>query len=161
MADKKKKKPKGFLRFLAFVLIWLVPLGYIAYVTIDITTTTPTTTEGGRTIVFSIWSLLIFGTLLITYVLRLRKKLQKTIDVSEIQGRPLPAFWRFVQMLEYAISFGIMIGLVYVINALSDVLYTFGIVSLVSGTIGYVLLMIDSIIREKYYQEQKLLEKIK
>lgn len=161
MADKKKKKPKGFLRFLAFILIWLVPLAYIAYVTIDITTVTPITTEGGRRIVFSIWSLLIFGTLLITYVLRLRKKLSKTIEVSEIQGRPLPAFWRLVQLIEYAVSFGLLIGLVYVINALSDVLYTFGIVSLISGTIGYVLLFIDSVIREKYYQEQKLLEKIK
>jgi hypothetical protein len=154
-----KKKAKNLLRTIAFILIWIVPLAYIGYVAIDITATTPTNTESGSRVVFSVWALIVFATLLIVYIIQVRKRLIKVLDVSDIQGRPVPAFWRFVQLLEYAISFALLIGLVYVISALSNVLYTFGIVSLISGTIGYVLLMIDSIKREKIYQENKVLSK--
>jgi hypothetical protein len=153
------KKPKSLLRSIAFILIWIVPLAYIGYVAIDITATTPTNTESGSRVVFSVWALIIFATLLIVYIIQVRQRLIKVLDVSDIQGRPVPAFWRLVQLLEYAISFALLIGLVYVISALSNVLYTFGIVSLISGTIGYVLLMIDSIKREKIYQENKVLGK--
>jgi hypothetical protein len=155
----KKKKQGNLLRAIAFTLIWLVPLIYIGYITIDITTTTPTETPSGQRIVFSVWSLLVLGILLIVYIMQVRKRLLKVIDVSDIQGRPVPAFWRFVQLIEYAVSFGILIGAVYVISALSNVLYTFAIVSLISGTIGHVFLMIDSIQREKLYQEDKLLNR--
>lgn len=156
---KKKKKHGGFLRAIAFLLIWVVPLAYIAYVAVDITTVTDVQEPSGSRVVFSVWSLIILGILLIVYVINLRKRLIKVLDVSEIQGRPVPAFWRFVQLLEYAFSFAMLIGAVYVISALSNVLYTFGIVSLISGTIGYSLLMIDSMIREKLYQEEKLLNR--
>jgi hypothetical protein len=155
----KTKKQGNLLRAIAFTLIWLVPLFYIGYITIDITTTTPTQTPSGQRIVFSVWSLLILGILLLVYIIQVRKRLIKVIDVSDIQGRPVPAFWRFVQLIEYAVSFGILIGAVYVISALSNVLYTFAIVSLISGTIGHVFLMIDSIQREKLYQEDKLLNR--
>jgi hypothetical protein len=154
-----KKKAKNLLRTIAFILIWIVPLAYIGYVAIDITATTPTNTESGSRVVFSVWALIVFATLLIVYIIQVRKRLIKVLDVSDIQGRPVPAFWRLVQLVEYAISFALLIGLVYVISALSNVLYTFGIVSLISGTIGYVLLMIDSIKREKIYQENKVLSK--
>jgi hypothetical protein len=53
-----------------------------------------------------------------------------------------------------------LIGGVYVIGQLSSVLYTFGIVSLISGTIGYTLLMLDSIRKEKIYQEKKITGKV-
>jgi hypothetical protein len=155
----KTKKQGNLLRAIAFTLIWLVPLFYIGYITIDITTTTPTETPSGQRIVFSVWSLLVLGILLLVYIIQVRKRLIKVIDVSDIQGRPVPAFWRFVQLIEYAVSFGILIGAVYVISALSNVLYTFAIVSLISGTIGHVFLMIDSIQREKLYQEDKLLNR--
>jgi hypothetical protein len=156
----KTKKQGNLLRAIAFTLIWLVPLFYIGYITIDITTTTPTETPSGQRIVFSVWSLLVLGILLVVYIMQVRKRLIKVIDVSDIQGRPVPAFWRFVQLIEYAVSFGILIGAVYVVSALSNVLYTFAIVSLISGTIGHVFLMIDSIQREKLYQEHKLLNRI-
>jgi hypothetical protein len=81
------------------------------------------------------------------------------LDVSDIQGRPVPAFWRFVQMIEYGVSLGLAIGLVFVVSALSNVIYTFAIVSLISGTVGHIFLMIDSIKREKLYQENKLLNR--
>jgi hypothetical protein len=155
----KTKKQGNLLRAIAFTLIWLVPLFYIGYITIDITTTTPTETPSGQRIVFSVWSLLVLGILLLVYIIQVRKRLLKVIDISDIQGRPVPAFWRFVQLIEYAVSFGILIGAVYVISALSNVLYTFAIVSLISGTIGHVFLMIDSIQREKLYQEDKLLNR--
>jgi hypothetical protein len=155
----KTKKQGNLLRAIAFTLIWLVPLFYIGYITIDITTTTPTQTPSGQRIVFSVWSLLVLGILLLVYIIQVRKRLIKVIDISDIQGRPVPAFWRFVQLIEYAVSFGILIGAVYVISALSNVLYTFAIVSLISGTIGHVFLMIDSIQREKLYQEDKLLNR--
>jgi hypothetical protein len=155
----KTKKQGNLLRAIAFTLIWLVPLFYIGYITIDITATTPTETPSGQRIVFSVWSLLVLGILLIVYIMQVRKRLLKVIDVSDIQGRPVPAFWRFVQLIEYAVSFGILIGAVYVISALSNVLYTFAIVSLISGTIGHVFLMIDSMQREKLYQEDKLLNR--
>jgi hypothetical protein len=155
----KKKKPSGFLRTMAFLLIWVVPLSYIAYVAIDLTATTPTDVDSGRRLVFSAWGLIVLVILLVVYVINIRKRLATVIQVSEIQNRPVPAFWRFIQLVEYAVSFGLLIGAVYVINALSSILYTFGIVSLISGTIGYVLLMIDSMIREKHYQEQQLLNR--
>jgi hypothetical protein len=155
----KTKKQGNLLRAIAFTLIWLVPLIYIGYITIDITTTTPTETPSGQRIVFSVWSLLVLGILLVVYIMQVRKRLVKVIDISDIQGRPVPAFWRFVQLIEYAVSFGILIGAVYVISALSNVLYTFAIVSLISGTIGHVFLMIDSMQREKLYQEDKLLNR--
>jgi hypothetical protein len=98
--------------------------------------------------------------MLIVYILNVRKRLIKVLDVSELQGRPVPAFWRFIQLIEYAVSFGMLIGGVYVIGQLSSVLYTFGIVSLISGTIGYTLLMLDSIKREKIYQEKKITGKV-
>jgi len=153
------KKQSNLLRTLSFIFIWLVPLAYVGYVAIDITSTTPTNTESGSRIVFSIWALIILGILLFVYISNVRKRLLKVLDVSDIQGRPVPAFWRFVQLIEYAVSFGLLIGGVYIIGQLSSVLYTFGIVSLISGTIGYVFLMIDSIKREKIYQENKVLGK--
>jgi hypothetical protein len=155
----KTKKQGNLLRAIAFTLIWLVPLFYIGYITIDITTTTPTETPSGQRIVFSVWSLLVLGILLFVYIIQVRKRLVKVIDVSDIQGRPVPAFWRFIQMVEYGVSLGMLIGAVYVVSALSNVLYTFAIVSLISGTIGHVFLMIDSIQREKLYQEDKLLNR--
>jgi hypothetical protein len=155
----KKKKPSSFLRAIAFLLIWIVPLAYIAYVAIDLTATTPVDTPSGSRVVFSVWGLIVLGVLFIVYVINLRNRLKKIIEVSEIQDRPVPAFWRFIQLIEYAVSFGLMIGIVYVISALSSILYTFGIVSLISGSIGYVFLMIDSMIREKHYQEEKLLNR--
>jgi hypothetical protein len=155
----KKKKPSSFLRAIAFLLIWVVPLAYIAYVAIDLTATTPVDTPSGSRVVFSVWGLIVLGVLFIVYVINLRNRLKKIIEVSEIQDRPVPAFWRFIQLIEYAVSFGLMIGIVYVISALSSILYTFGIVSLISGSIGYVFLMIDSMIREKHYQEEKLLNR--
>jgi len=155
----KKKKPSSFLRAIAFLLIWIVPLAYIAYVAIDLTATTPVDTPSASRVVFSVWGLIVFGALFIVYVINLRNRLKKIIEVSEIQDRPVPAFWRFIQLIEYAVSFGLMIGIVYVISALSSILYTFGIVSLISGSIGYVFLMIDSMIREKHYQEEKLLNR--
>jgi hypothetical protein len=156
----KTKKQGNLLRAIAFILIWVVPLIYIGIITIDITSTTPTETPSGQRIVFSVWSLLVLGILLVVYIMQVRKRLLKVIDVSDIQGRPVPAFWRFVQLIEYAVSFGILIGAVYVVSALSNVLYTFAIVSLISGTVGHIFLMIDSIQREKLYQEHKLLNRI-
>jgi hypothetical protein len=155
----KKKKPSSFLRAIAFLLIWVVPLAYIAYVAIDLTATTPVDTPSGSRVVFSVWGLIVLGVLFIVYIINLRNRLKKIIEVTEIQDRPVPAFWRFIQLIEYAVSFGLMIGIVYVISALSSILYTFGIVSLISGSIGYVFLMIDSMIREKHYQEEKLLNR--
>jgi hypothetical protein len=155
----KKKKPSSFLRAIAFLLIWVVPLAYIAYVAIDLTATTPVDTPSGSRVVFSVWGLIVLGVLFIVYIINLRNRLKKIIEVTEIQDRPVPAFWRFIQLIEYAVSFGLMIGIVFVISALSSILYTFGIVSLISGSIGYVFLMIDSMIREKHYQEEKLLNR--
>jgi hypothetical protein len=155
----KTKKQGNLLRAIAFILIWIVPLVYISFITIDITTTTPTDTPSGQRIVFSIWSLLVLGILLFIYIVRVRKRLLKVLDVSDIQGRPVPAIWRFVQLIEYVVSLGLLIGLVYVISALSNVLYTFAIVSLISGTVGHLFLMLDSVKREKIYQENKLLNR--
>jgi hypothetical protein len=156
----KKNKQGNLLRAIAFTLIWLVPLIYIAFITIDITTTTPTDTPSGQRIVFSVWSLLVLGILLFVYIVQVRKRLVKVLDISDIQGRPVPAFWRFVQMIEYVVSLGLAIGLVFVVSALSNVIYTFSIVSLISGTVGHIFLMIDSIKREKLYQENKLLNRV-
>jgi hypothetical protein len=156
----KTKKQGNLLRAIAFTLIWLVPLIYIAFITIDITTTTPTDTPSGQRIVFSVWSLLVLGILLFVYIVQVRKRLVKVLDISDIQGRPVPAFWRFVQMIEYSVSLGLAIGLVFVVSALSNVIYTFSIVSLISGTVGHIFLMIDSIQREKLYQENKLLNRV-
>ena len=156
----KKNKQGNLLRAIAFTLIWLVPLIYIAFVTIDITTNTPTDTPSGQRVVFSVWSLLVLGILLFVYIVQVRKRLVKVLDISDIQGRPVPAFWRFVQMIEYVVSLGLAIGLVFVVSALSNVIYTFSIVSLISGTVGHIFLMIDSIKREKLYQENKLLNRV-
>jgi hypothetical protein len=155
----KKKKQGNLLRAIAFILIWIVPLIYISFITIDITNTTPTDTPSGQRIVFSLWSLLVLGILLFAYIVQVRKRLLKVLDVSDIQGRPVPAIWRFVQLIEYVVSFGLLIGLVYVISALSNVLYTFAIVSLISGTVGHLFLMLDSVRREKIYQENNLLNR--
>lgn len=156
----KQKKQGNLLRAIAFILIWIVPLIYISFITIDITTTTPTDTPSGQRIVFSIWSMLVLGILLFVYIVQVRKRLLKVLDISDIQGRPVPAIWRFVQLIEYVVSLGLLIGSVYVISALSNVLYTFAIVSLISGTVGHLFLMLDSIKREKIYQENKLLNRI-
>ena len=156
----KKKKQGNLLRAIAFTLIWLVPLIYIAFVTIDITTNTPTDTPSGQRIVFSVWSMLVLGILVLVYIIQVRKRLIKVLDISDIQGRPVPAFWRFIQLIEYIISLGLLIVLVYVISALSNVIYTFAIVSLISGSVGHLFLMIDSVQREKLYQENKLLNRI-
>lgn len=156
----KKKKQGNLLKAIAFTLIWLVPLIYIAFVTIDITTNTPTDTPSGQRVVFSVWSMLVLGILVLVYIIQVRKRLIKVLDISDIQGRPVPAFWRFIQLIEYVISLGLLIVLVYVISALSNVIYTFAIVSLISGSVGHLFLMIDSVQREKLYQENKLLNRI-
>lgn len=156
----KTKKQGNLLKAIAFILIWIVPLIYISFITIDITTNTPTDTPSGQRIVFSVWSLLVLGILVLVYIIQVRKRLLKVINISDIQGRPVPAFWRFIQLIEYSVSLGLLIGAVYVVNALSNVLYTFAIVSLISGTVGHLFLMIDSVQREKLYQENKLLNRV-
>lgn len=156
----KTKKQGNLLKAIAFILIWVVPLIYISFITIDITTNTPTDTPSGQRIVFSVWSLLVLGILVLVYIIQVRKRLLKVINISDIQGRPVPAFWRFIQLIEYSVSLGLLIGAVYVVNALSNVLYTFAIVSLISGTVGHLFLMIDSVQREKLYQENKLLNRV-
>ena len=154
----KKKKQSNWLRVLGFIFIWLVPLAYIGIVAIDISTTTDTSPgSGGGSVVFSVWALVILAILVLVYITQIRKRLTQVLHVSDVQGRPVPAFWRFIQLLEYASSFGLLIGTVYVVGQLSSVLYTFGLVSLISGAIGYTLLMIDSLKREKLYQEKKAL----
>jgi hypothetical protein len=154
----KKKKQSNWLRVLGFIFIWVVPLAYIGVVAIDISTTTDTSPgSGGGSVVFSVWALVILAILVLVYITQIRKRLTQVLHVSDIQGRPVPAFWRFIQLLEYASSFGLLIGTVYVVGQLSSVLYTFGLVSLISGAIGYTLLMIDSLKREKLYQEKKAL----
>ena len=154
----KKKKQSNWLRVLGFIFIWVVPLAYIGIVAIDISTTTDTSPgSGGGSVVFSVWALVILAILVLVYITQIRKRLTQVLHVSDIQGRPVPAFWRFIQLLEYASSFGLLIGAVYVVGQLSSVLYTFGLVSLISGAIGYTLLMIDSLKREKLYQEKKAL----
>ena len=154
----KKKKQSNWLRVLGFIFIWLVPLAYIGIVAIDISTTTDTSPgSGGGSVVFSVWALVILAILVLVYITQIRKRLTQVLHVSDIQGRPVPAFWRFIQLLEYASSFSLLIGAVYVVGQLSSVLYTFGLVSLISGAIGYTLLMIDSLKREKLYQEKKAL----
>jgi len=157
--SKKSRKKGNWLSVLGFIFIWIVPMAYVAYIAIDITNVTPTNTPSGSRFVFSIWAVLILGIMLLVYVFNVRKRLVQVLHVSDIQGRPVPAFWRFIQLVEYAISFAMLIGAVYVIGQLSSVLYTFGIVSLISGAIGYTLLMIDSIRKERVYQENKLLGK--
>lgn len=155
-----KKKGSNILRILSFIFIWVVPIVYIGFIAIDITSTTPVETESGSRFVISVWAILVLGIMLLVYILNIRKRLLKVLDISDIQGRPVPAFWRFIQLIEYAVSFGMLIGIVYVIGQLSSVLYTFAIVSLISGSVGYTLLMIDSIQREKIYQEKKVLGKL-
>jgi len=110
--------------------------------------------------VVSIWAVVVLGIMVLVYILNIRKRLIQVLHVSDVQGRPVPAFWRFIQLVEYAVSFALLIGAVYVIGQLSSVLYTFGIVSLISGAIGYTLLMFDSIRKEKLYQERKIMGKI-
>ena len=154
-----KSRKGNWLSLLGFIFIWVVPLAYIGYIAIDITTITPTNTESGSRLVVSIWAVVILAIMLLVYILNIRKRLTQVLHVSDIQGRPVPAFWRFIQLVEYAVSFAMLIGAVYVIGQLSSVLYTFGIVSLISGTIGYTLLMLDSIRKEKIYQERKILGK--
>jgi hypothetical protein len=160
-SPKGNKRPKGFLKAIAFILIWLVPLTYIGIIAIDITTATPSNDTSGTQVVISVWAIIVLAILMIVYIVQLRKRLIQVLHISDIQDRPVPPFWRLIQLVEYAVSFAMLIGIVFVINALSGVLYTFGFVSLISGSIGYTLLMIDSVVREKHYQETKLLERIK
>jgi hypothetical protein len=148
---------KNLLRTLGFILIWIVPLIYVLFVAIEYSSEERIQEPNGSNIAISIWGMLILAMLLLIYITRVRKRLIEVLHMSELQERPVPAFWRIIQLLEYAISFGLLIGAVFVINQLSNVLYTFAIVSLISGTIGYVLLMFDSIKREKLYQEKKML----
>lgn len=148
---------QNFLRTLGFILIWVVPLVYVLFIAVEYTTEARLEEPNGSNIAISIWGMLVLAILLLVYITQVRKRLTQVLHMSELQERPVPAFWRVIQLLEYAISFGLLIGAVFVINQLSNVLYTFAIVSLISGTIGYVLLMFDSIGREKLYQEKKML----
>ena len=155
----KKKHRKNLLRTLGFIFIWVVPLIYILFIAIDFTSEQKLSEPNGSNISISIWAMLVLAILILVYITQVRKRLVQVLHISELQERPVPAFWRMIQLVEYSMSFGLLIGAVFVINQLSNVLYTFGIVSLVSGTIGYTLLMFDSIHREKIYQENKLLRK--
>jgi hypothetical protein len=148
---------KNLLRTLGFILIWIVPLVYVLFVAIEYTSEERIQEPNGSNIAISIWGMFVLAMLILIYITRVRARLTQILHISELQERPVPAFWRIIQLLEYAISFGLLIGAVFVINQLSNVLYTFAIVSLISGTIGYVLLMFDSIKREKLYQEKKML----
>jgi len=148
---------KNLLRTLGFILIWIVPLVYVLFVAIEYTSEERIQEPNGSNIAISIWGMFVLAMLILVYITRVRARLTQILHISELQERPVPAFWRIIQLLEYAISFGLLIGAVFVINQLSNVLYTFAIVSLISGTIGYVLLMFDSIKREKLYQEKKML----
>jgi hypothetical protein len=155
--ERESTMKKNLLRTLGFILIWIVPLVYVLFVAIEYTSEERIQEPNGSNIAISIWGMFVLAMLILIYITRVRARLTQILHISELQERPVPAFWRIIQLLEYAISFGLLIGAVFVINQLSNVLYTFAIVSLISGTIGYVLLMFDSIKREKLYQEKKML----
>lgn len=155
--ERENTMKKNLLRTLGFILIWIVPLVYVLFVAIEYTSEERIQEPNGSNIAISIWGMFVLAMLILIYITRVRARLTQILHISELQERPVPAFWRIIQLLEYAISFGLLIGAVFVINQLSNVLYTFAIVSLISGTIGYVLLMFDSIKREKLYQEKKML----
>jgi hypothetical protein len=155
--EREKTMKKNLLRTLGFILIWIVPLIYVLFVAIEYSSEERIQEPNGSNIAISIWGMFVLAMLILIYITRVRARLTQILHISELQERPVPAFWRIIQLLEYAISFGLLIGAVFVINQLSNVLYTFAIVSLISGTLGYVLLMFDSIKREKLYQEKKML----
>lgn len=134
-----------WLWWLGNFLIWGVPLIYILAVAISISNAETTTTEGGRVLVFNTWFLVILIALLIVYVSQIRKAMKNALFVAQIKDGIVPPIWRFIQFLEYGVSTGLLMLVIFAISKLANPLYTFLLVSLVSGSIGYFMLILDSV----------------
>lgn len=125
-------------------LIWVVPLIYILAVAISVTNVETIVREGGQQIVFGTWSMVILGGLLIAYISRFRKAMKEKLLVSQIRDGVIPPLWRLIQLIEFGLSTGALLGIIFVIQRLANPLYTFLLVSLTSGSVGYLLLIFDS-----------------
>jgi len=126
-------------------LIWGVPLIYLLAVAISITNVEATSTEGGRQIVFGTWSMVILGGLLIAYISRVRSMMKNALFVAQIKDGIVPPIWRVVQFIEFAVMTGASLLVIYAIQKLANPLYTFLLVSLFSGAVGYLFLILDSV----------------
>ena len=134
-----------WLWWLGNFLIWGVPLIYILAVAISISNAETTTTEGGRVLVFNVWLLVILIGLLFVYISQIRKAMKNALFVAQIKDGIVPPVWRFIQFVEYGVSTGILMVVIFSISRLASPLFTFLLVSLVSGSIGYLMLIFDSV----------------
>lgn len=134
-----------WLWLLGNFLIWGVPLIYILAVAISITNAETTSTESGQRLVFNTWFLVILIGLLYIYIANIRKAMKEALLVAKIKDGIVPPIWRFIQFVEYGVSTGILMVVIYAVSRLANPLFTFLLVSLVSGSIGYLFLILDSV----------------
>lgn len=134
-----------WLWLLGNFLIWGVPLIYILAVAISITNAETTSTESGQRLVFNTWFLVILIGLLFVYISNIRKAMKEALFVAQIKDGIVPPLWRFIQFIEYGVSSGVLMLIIYAVSRLASPLFTFLLVSLVSGSIGYLLLILDSV----------------
>lgn len=139
-------------------LIYGVPLIYLLAVAISITNVESVTTDGGRRIVFGTWSIVILGGLLIIYIARIRSMMKNALLVAQFKDGIIPPVWRLIQFIEFAIGTGALLLVIYAIQRLANPLYTFLLVSLFSGTLGYLLLVLDSVnkVNQLKYEKENL-----
>jgi hypothetical protein len=144
-----------WLWFVGNFLIWGVPLIYILAVAVSITNAETTSTEGGQQLVFNTWFLVILIGLMFIYIANIRKAMKEALFVAQIKDGIVPPLWRFVQFAEYGISTGILMVVIYAISRLANPLFTFLLVSLFSGSIGYLFLILDSVGRTRELDLQR------
>lgn len=139
-------------------LIYGVPLIYLLAVAISITNVESVTTDGGRRIVLGTWSIVILGGLLIIYIARIRSMMKNALLVAQFKDGIIPPVWRLIQFIEFAIGTGALLLVIYAIQRLANPLYTFLLVSLFSGTLGYLLLVLDSVnkVNQLKYEKENL-----
>ena len=71
--------------------------------------------------------------------------MKNALFVAQIKDGIVPPIWRFIQFVEYGVSTGILMVVIFSISRLASPLFTFLLVSLVSGSIGYLMLIFDSV----------------
>lgn len=137
-----KKIKEHSLALFGYLLIWGTPLFYIGLIALTINV------DQHKWLIFELWSLFALFIMIFIYIGKLRRIIRERLLIHRIRDNFVPAIWRFLQAIEYVISMGIAIFAIDIINKIGQSIFSFLIIVLVSGVVGFCFLMLDSLSKQ-------------
>lgn len=137
-----KKLKDNSLALIGYFLIWGTPLIYIGIIALTLNV------NQHRWLIVELWALFALFVMLFIYIGKLRRIIRERLLIHRIKDNHVPAIWRLIQCGEYCISMGIAIFVVDIVNKMGQSIFSFLILVLISGVLGFVFLMLDSLSKQ-------------